>query len=200
MKRTFKHWTPRYILNRISLFIWEKSNPKLPWLTKDSIHIIENLISKKDNMLEFGAGRLTVWFSTRVNRLTSVETDKQWYVNVSKETKNLDQIEILHLTEVSEFINFIRQLEDKSLDIVLIDGAYREICANSILKKMKSNGLIIIDNANWFLYNPHTHSPNSLKNHGEMNVEWKDFYSKTIDYRKIWTTSGVTDTLILISK
>jgi predicted O-methyltransferase YrrM len=200
MSRTFKHWTPRYIYNRISLFIWEKSNPKLPWLTKDSIYIIENLISKKDNMLEFGAGRSTVWFSTRVNRLTSVETDKQWYVNVSKETKNLGQIEILHITKENEFINFIKQLEDKSLDIVLIDGAYRETCANYILKKMKSNGLIVIDNANWFLYNPVTHSPNSLKSHAEMSVSWKDFYSKTIGYRRIWTTSGVTDTLILISK
>jgi predicted O-methyltransferase YrrM len=123
--RTFKHWTPRYIYNRIGLFIWEKSNPELPWLTKDSIYIIENLISKQDNMLEFGAGRSTVWFSTRVDKLTSIETDKEWYVKVSKETKDLDQIEIFHLTKESEFINFIKQLEDKSLDIVLIDGAYR---------------------------------------------------------------------------
>lgn len=200
MKRTFKHWTPRYIYNRISLFIWEKSNSELPWLTKDSIYIIENLISKKDNMVEFGAGRSTVWFSSRVNKLTSIETDEQWYVKVSNETKNLDQIEIIHLTKENEFINLIKEIEDQSLDIVLIDGAYRDKVAIKILNKMKRGGLIIIDNANWFLYNPVTHAPNSLKNHDEMSIEWKDFYSKIRDYRKIWTTSGVTDTLILISK
>lgn len=199
MKRTFKHWTPRYIYNRINLFIWEKSNPELPWLTKHSVHIIDNLISKRDNMIEFGAGRSTAWFSSRVNKLTSIETDSQWYEKVSNEIKNLDQTEIFHLSQENEFINFIKEKEDKSIDIVLIDGAYRDTCANDILNKMKSGGLIIIDNANRFLYNPITHSPNSLKSHDKMSNEWKSFYSKTKEYRKIWTTNGITDTLILFS-
>lgn len=198
MRRTIKHWTPRYIFNRISLFIWEKFNPNLPWLTKDSIYIIENLISKKDRMLEFGSGRSTIWFSSIVNSLTSIESDKKWYLKISDEIKNLNQSEILHLTKENEYISFIKQLEDKSLDIVLIDGAYRETCANKILKKMKSNGLLIIDNANWFLYNPLTYSPSSLKSLDEMSIEWQDFNSNTIDFRKIWTTNGVTDTLIIL--
>jgi predicted O-methyltransferase YrrM len=75
-KRTFKHWTPRYIFNRINLYYFEKKNPDLPWLTSESISLIDNLIKKSDKMIEFGSGRSTAWLAQRVDELTSVETDQ----------------------------------------------------------------------------------------------------------------------------
>lgn len=197
MKRTFKHWSPRYIKNRIGLFIWEKSHPRLPWLTRDSIRIIESLILKTDNMIEFGSGRSTLWFSKRVNKLTSIETDKNWYAKVSNQIIFSSQFELNLLESQDEFLNKINSFTDHTVDIVLIDGAYRDLCANAILNKIKDGGIIIIDNANWFLFNPQTYSPNSLKNHDEMITEWKKFYEKTKSNRRIWTSSGITDTLLI---
>ena len=42
--KRFTHWTPRYIYNRISVMIYEKKYPELPWLTKESNHFIKNYI------------------------------------------------------------------------------------------------------------------------------------------------------------
>jgi predicted O-methyltransferase YrrM len=96
-----------------------------------------------------------------------------------------------------EFRNLISIFDYNSIDISLIDGAYRELCANLLIDKMKSGGVMIIDNANWFLFNPNTFSPNSLKDHSEMSDDWNIFYKKTLSNKRIWTTSGITDTLII---
>ena len=40
------HWTPRYIYNRISVMLYEKKYPKLPWLTKESK--VSTLINEND--------------------------------------------------------------------------------------------------------------------------------------------------------
>ena len=58
MKKSISHWNLHYLLNRNGLFWFEKKNPNLPWLTKDSINLLEELISKNDKMLEIGAGRV----------------------------------------------------------------------------------------------------------------------------------------------
>ena len=148
-------------------------------------------------MVEFGSGRSTIGFSTRVNKLTSVESDKLWFETTSNEIKSSENVELIYITKRDEYNSFINELADQSLDLVLIDGIYRDICANGIINKMKSGGIIIIDNANRYLYNKNTHSPDSLKGHDEMSSEWSSFYSRTKKLRRIWTTSGVSDTLLL---
>lgn len=197
MKRSFKHWSVSYMKNRVGLFIWEKSHPGLPWLTRDSIKIIEGLIFKSDKMIEFGSGRSTRYFSNRVNKLTSIETDIKWYEKVSNQIVVSNQVELILLETQEEFMSEINSLENHTIDIALIDGAYRDLCANSILNKIKNGGIIIIDNANLFLFNPRTNSPNSIKNHDEMSKEWKNFYDLTKSNRRVWTTNGISDTLII---
>jgi predicted O-methyltransferase YrrM len=196
-KRTFKHWTPRYIFNRINLYYFEKKNPDLPWLTSVSISLIDNLIKKSDKMIEFGSGRSTAWFAQRVDELTSVETDQVWYEKVKIDLKEYKNTNLKFLDGNIKFRNLISTFDDNSIDISLIDGAYRELCANLLIDKMKSGGVMIIDNANWFLFNPNTFSPNSLKDHSEMSDDWNIFYKKTLSNRRIWTTSGISDTLII---
>jgi len=196
-KRTFKHWAPRYIFNRINLLYFEKKNPNLPWLTPESISIIDNLIKKSDKMIEFGSGRSTEWFSQRVNELTSLETNKIWYEKVRLDVKKYINTNLKFLDSEIEFRNLINSFDDYSIDIVLIDGAFRDLCANLMINKMKLGGVMIIDNANWYLFNPMTFSPNSLREHSEMSDQWSMFHKKTLSNRRIWTTNGITDTLLV---
>jgi predicted O-methyltransferase YrrM len=196
-KRTFKHWTPRYIFNRINLFYFEKENPSVPWLTAKSIWIIDSLLKPNDKMIEFGSGRSTSWFAQRVKELISVETDRLWYEKVKVDVEKFKNTNLKFLNNDIEFRNLIATIDNSSIDISLIDGAYRELCANLLIYKMKLGGVMIIDNANWFFYNPNTFSPNSLKDHSEMSDDWNIFYKKTLSNRRIWTTNGITDTLII---
>lgn len=197
MKWTIKYWSPRYINNRISLFIWEKSHKSLPWLTQDSIKIIESLILKSDNMIEFGSGRSTPWFSNRVNKLISIETDQKWVKTVSDNITISSKVELYLLKTEDEFLSKINFIQDHTLEIALIVGKYRDLCVNYIFNKINSRGIIIIDNVIWFLFNSQTDSPNSLMSHEEMNLEWKRFYEKSKSNRRIWTINVITDTLII---
>jgi hypothetical protein len=140
-KRTFKHWTPRYIFNRINLYYFEKKNPDLPWLTSVSISLIDNLIKKSDKMIEFGSGRSTAWFAQRVYELTSVETDQVWFEKVKIDLKEYKNTNLKFLDGDIEFRNLISTFDDNSIDISLIDGAYRDLCANQLIDKMKLGGL-----------------------------------------------------------
>jgi predicted O-methyltransferase YrrM len=148
-------------------------------------------------MIEFGSGRSTDWFAQRVDKLTSVETKEVWYEKVRLDEKKYINTNLKFLDSEIKFRNLINSLDDYSIDIVLIDGAYRDLCANLMINKMKLGGVMIIDNANRYLYNPNTFSPNSLKDHSEMSDDWNIFYKKTLSNRRIWTTNAITDTLII---
>jgi len=81
--RTIKHWTPRYVYDRLAVLIDERKNPDHPWLTADMVRILETWLKPTDVGLEFGSGRSTIWFANRLKKLTSVEHNKEWYRKVS---------------------------------------------------------------------------------------------------------------------
>jgi predicted O-methyltransferase YrrM len=101
-------------------------------------------------MIEFGSGRSTAWFAKRVDELTSFETDQVWYEKVKIDLKEYKNTNLKFLDGDIEFRNLILTFDYNSIDTLLIDGAYRELCANLLIDKMKSGGVMIIDNANWF--------------------------------------------------
>ena len=80
--RTFSHWTPRYIKNRIANVYYKMTCPNQPWLTRTANEILNTYLKKSDIGLEFGSGRSTLWFAKRVAKLTSVEHNEIWVANV----------------------------------------------------------------------------------------------------------------------
>lgn len=72
----------------------------------------------------------------------------------------------------------------------------RDKCALKVIDKLKAGGFIVIDNANWFLPSMSL-SPNSKAiKQGASSQEWESFLESVSNWRKIWTTNGVTDTAI----
>jgi predicted O-methyltransferase YrrM len=190
--------------------MYQQTHPNHPWLTKEANSILSSYIQESDRGLEFGSGRSTIWFAKRVSFLTSVEHDSCWYSRVHNWLMGMNNIEYL-LVEKDEdddgnkgknaaYVKVIDQFEDNSLDFVLVDGAYRGACAIGILQKIRPGGLLIIDNANWFLPCK-SFSPNSRTyKQGAVSQTWKEFLNEVEGreernkWRKIWTSSGVTDT------
>ena len=83
--RRLDHLTPRYIYNRLSVILDEKLHPNHPWLTKQSVSLLDTLLSPQDIGVEFGSGRSTKWFLNKLNHLTSIESDKDWYNKIGSE-------------------------------------------------------------------------------------------------------------------
>ena len=95
--RSFRHWTPRYILNRLHLFLIEKRHPDWPWLTAASIQILSSWLRPTDIGFEWGSGRSTLWFARRIRKLISVEHDPKWYDKISHVLKeeNVTNVSII---------------------------------------------------------------------------------------------------------
>jgi predicted O-methyltransferase YrrM len=139
-----------------------------------------------------------------------VEHDLRWYERVANSLKrqNITNVEyILHedsgeTDDGSEkdaaYVMMAHNFARSSLDCVLVDGIHRSACALAILEKIKPGGLLIVDNANWFLPS-HSISPNSRNvTQGPASPCWENFSREVDTWRTIWTSNGVWDTAIWI--
>jgi hypothetical protein len=204
--KSFRHWTPRYIKNRLGLYLYQKKFPKAPWLTKNATEILDSYLKKTDIGLEFGSGRSTIWFAERVQLITSVEHDEAWYEKIEniikeKRTKNIKyhyfpQDKEKDRGDKTEYVKIINRFKPSSLDFVLVDGIYRDYCELNVLDKIASGGILVIDNANWFL--PcNSFAPNSRKiEDGPNGKVWLQVQKHISKWRRIWTSDGVCDTAI----
>jgi hypothetical protein len=218
MKSKSQHWTTRYIYNRIIQEINCRRNPSLPWLTRQSIQLLEQLLKPDDIGFEWGAGRSTLWLAECTKQLSSIESNHTWYEQTQQKllSKALTNVQLEHhdisnldraqsgqtsrkQDEYLSYVQTITQYADNSFDYILIDGYIRDYCTVYGCTKLKSGGLLILDNANWFLPVPDwitTPSSRSQLN-GPISHRWAEIEQEINTWRRIWTSDGVTCTLIL---
>ena len=199
--------TPRFIINRIKTSIYWKLNPNLPWLTRKANKYLDNDLTKDMIGLEFGSGRSSVWFASKLKHLVSVEGHEGWYEKVSsefkrKEVKNIDYIfsKFDEKTEenAEEYSDVVNNYDDEYFDFILVDGGPRDLCVLKSFNKLRPGGILAIDNLNWYLpsnsISPHSRSIAD----GCANKNWQKIYDEIKNWKQIWTSSGVTDTGIFI--
>ena len=204
LERPISHLTPRYVLDRFYVWVYEHQHPDAPWLTADAISILSNMLCPSDHGLEYGSGRSTVWLAQRTSAVVSVEACELWYARVSEMINshglgNIDYQYIPANPEISGdpcramYIEGNNTIAPESLDYALIDGLYRDECALRAVDLLKPGGILIIDNANWYI--PHaTRSPSSVT--VPASRLWSVFLSRVAPWRLIWTSNGVWDTAI----
>ncbi len=202
--KLFRHWTPRYVANRIRDIYYRRTCPEDPWLTKAANAILSSYLGRSDAGLELGSGRSTVWLAKRIRHLISLEHNEVWYHKVRRMLKDnaLDNVD-LHLIPAEEqkdgkprYVAFVDGLPLNSIDFALVDGAHRGLCALSALERIRPGGLLIIDNANWY-FPCQSRSPYSrTRSRGFKGEVWKQVWESIADWRRIWTSSGVADTAL----
>jgi predicted O-methyltransferase YrrM len=205
--RALKHWKPHYVVSRAREMIDHHLNPDHPWLTREAVHLLAQLLRADDIVLEFGSGRSTLWFAHRVRQVTSVEHEASWHARgletlARRGVKNVDLL--LRPMDVSEsdganaaYVRVLHSFCDASLEVCIVDGIYRGQCALGAIARIKPGGLIVVDNAGWFLPS-RSRTPGARRPaDGPMDQAWSEFAELTRCWRQIWTTSGVTDTLLL---
>lgn len=202
--RSFRHWTPRYIKNRLAVFYYEKNNPDRPWLTKSATEIFASWLKNTDVGLEFGSGRSTLWFAKRIAHLVSIEHNEIW---AAKVRSSLAEVKLANVnyrllpvdsTNVGEssYVRVLDEFSDNSLDFCLIDGTCRQYRAIKAIDKIRPSGLLIIDNVERYLPSS-SHSPVARRLvDGADGPVWQEVERRFADWRRIWTSSGVTDTAL----
>jgi len=207
--RRYRHWNRTYAINRISSIVYEKKNPDAPWLTKTANLCLDSLLRKTDIGLEFGSGRSTIWLAKRIASLTSIEHDTAWFhkVNHMLKEEGCTNCELLffkqdqpkELGQGTEYVSVPNMFDRYSLDFALIDGIYRSACSNAVLDRIKPGGILVLDDAQWYLPSKSiTQNARSLEE-GPATEDWETFLERIAKWRCIWTSDNcLHDTAIFI--
>ncbi len=198
--RGFRHWTPRYIYNRLKLMAYERQHPSAPWLTLAMVDFLESWLKPEDHGIEWGSGRSTIWFAERVASIVSVEHDPEWHRRVSAELKGngIKNVDYYLRQDEDDYCRVADNCSLASLDFCLVDGVARDRCALSALSLVRPGGIVIVDNCNWYLPTD-SRSPYSRKGRdGAYTEEWAVFWKQVENWRHVWTTNGVFDTALWV--
>lgn len=205
-----KHlFSPRYVYYRGKQIRFEKSDPTAPWLTATAVLLLEEWLKPTDFGLEWGSGRSTSWFASRVGKMVSVESNQAWFKIVTDKlaAQGLkEKVEYhwektegnVHQTDWPEdpYVRVIDAFPDQTFDFILVDGVHRLGCFKRAIAKVKPGGMIILDNANRYVPNltprgfTTVHEPRA----DYSSVEWGTLLGQIAHWRKIHTTDGIWDT------
>src|SRR5262245_22200031 len=178
----------------------ERRNPEAPWLTAASVHILESWLRPEDRGLEWGSGRSTPWIAKRVKALISIEHDETWYRRVLSQMSEhrVENVDYRYRPDEPSYLETTRDISAGSLDFVLVDGIARDHCVLIAVDCLRPGGLLIVDNGNWYLPCD-SRAPGSRRAvGGAASALWAKFLMGTHGWRRIWTTNGVTDTVLFV--
>lgn len=117
--------------------------PNAPWITFDAMTRLDRLLEKDWTMVEFGSGTSTLWFSERVRSILSVEHDPEWYELVKRTLPPNAAYELRNENDYASLEN----VDDKSLDLVVVDGIRRAECVQNAVPKIRPGGWLFLDNS-----------------------------------------------------
>lgn len=113
----------------------EQANMPYPWYTRPCLEYLEIIDFSNKTIFEYGVGDSTKWFRAKGAMCYGVDNDFNWAQS--------PWIAYVPDNE-SDYINSVYELIQ--LDIIVIDGLFRDKCTEHALKSLKPGGALIIDN------------------------------------------------------
>ncbi|MGE0041793.1 MAG: class I SAM-dependent methyltransferase [Vicinamibacterales bacterium] len=214
------HRSPRYLFHRVRAILRARLHPDEPSLTPAAVARLATAIGPGHRGAEWGSGNSTRWLAARAGHLTSFETDPGYYRTVAAALRaagldNVDYRQILFEDSPDEeamhrsaWVQAAHAFADGSLDFALVDSSPRGCLCAALVPKLRPGGLLVLDNANWYLPPPagvRPPAPGSvavgLGRPGSRVPEnrcWPRFVDATADWPREWTSDGVQMTAIFV--
>lgn len=118
----------------------------MPWYTYPCIAYLNQLNFRTAQVFEWGSGFSTRWWAERAAHVTSVEDDAVW----AERVKAMLPASVTYTTaQNDEYVQAIRQAGTQ-YDVIIVDGSHRPECATEAVQHLAPEGLIILDNADWY--------------------------------------------------
>jgi precorrin-6B methylase 2 len=124
-----------------------KKGLPVPWITYPCFEFLSRLDFRNANIFEFGSGSSTLWWSKRAKSVNSIEREEDWYQFIKSQCPSNVTIELCK--NEGKYAECILT-KNINFDVIIIDGAVRYPCVETALKKIKDNGIIILDNSEWY--------------------------------------------------
>jgi len=121
----------------------DRTGEPIPWWTYSFTAFIEERLTSSMRVLEFGSGNSTVWLSTRVKEVVSLESDPDWAVSVAKRLPANARV-LLRSSLLDAAATLDAKLSD--FDILVIDAGNRIEIAKLAVGRLNQQGVVIWDN------------------------------------------------------
>lgn len=118
----------------------------LPWITLPCLDFITERLKKDFNIFEFGAGNSTVFFSSYVKKIVSIEHEKEWFERIYRNAPANVCINYCPLIYDGEYCRFALKT-DKKFDLIVVDGRDRVNCIKNCLNSLTDDGCVILDDS-----------------------------------------------------
>lgn len=125
----------------------DNKNVEIPWYTYPAIEYLNNIDFSGKTVFEYGSGNSSKYWSRKAKSVFSVEHDKAWYEKIKGGLSANQTIKLCESEQ--EYLGAISNTTGK-FDIIIIDGEFREKCALIVGEHLAEDGIIILDNSDWF--------------------------------------------------
>jgi len=123
----------------------------LPWYTYPAIDFLAQRDFRDCDVLEFGGGQSTLWWSAQARSVLTVEEDAAWFGNLRPRVGSNVSLHHVPVPEATRSILPIRELIDanpiRKFDVIIVDGHLRRELAAMAFDYLAPGGAIILDNA-----------------------------------------------------
>jgi hypothetical protein len=121
--------------------------PIKPWWPMSVIPVIDKVLTKNSEVLEFGSGSSTIWLARRAKSVIAVEDNPSWakYVSSRLDGEQLDNANVVSASGEDYFD--IGSITGHPFDLVIVDGSWRWKCVAAALPYMKPGGFVYLDNS-----------------------------------------------------
>lgn len=127
-------------------------NP-IPWITYPAYDFLSARLPRVEFVFEYGSGNGTLWWATRSKQVRAVENDIEWYRKMSKVIPENVELFFEDITLGTGYEESIL-VDEHCYDVIVIDGRRRNFCMEQSLKRIKPDGVIILDNSDRQEYSP----------------------------------------------
>lgn len=119
----------------------------IPWYTYPAIEYLGQFDFRDKVVFEYGCGSSTLFWGKQAVETFSVEHDPNWANQIRPQ---LRAHQTLLLCEAEEdYIHSVHTIP-RGIDILIVDGQWRMACAQEAFAKLNREGIIILDNSDWF--------------------------------------------------
>lgn len=123
--------------------LFDKRAP-LPWISHDAQAVIERFLSREKTVLEFGSGMSTAWYARHAGQVVAIESDPAWFASVSKQLAGLGNVELRRFEDRDRYIS---PQPERSYDLIVVDGLWRDDCAEFAISHLARGGIVYLDNS-----------------------------------------------------
>lgn len=115
-------------------------NP-IPWYSYPAIEFLRTVDFSDCSVFEYGSGNSTLYWEKHAEKVTAVEHDAKWYEFFSHNFSERINAELRE-----NKIDYVSALSGM-YDVIVIDGPWRDLCAERAVKHINGDGIIILDDS-----------------------------------------------------